>query len=75
MRGDPKMWAIAARYSALGLEMALSVAIGFFGGEWLDERYGTRPYFGYAGLALGVTAAFLAFYRIARQAQREIRKS
>jgi F0F1-type ATP synthase assembly protein I len=69
------MWAIAGRYSALGLEMALSVAIGFFGGEWLDERFGTKPYFGYAGLGLGIATAFVAFYRVARQAQREVGKS
>jgi ATP synthase protein I len=74
MRGDPKMWAIAGRYSALGLEMALSVAIGFFGGNWLDERFGTKPWLGYAGLGLGITAAFVAFYRLAKIARAEVSK-
>jgi ATP synthase protein I len=75
MQGDPKMWAIAGRYSAIGLEMALSISIGYFGGEWLDERFKTKPYFGYAGLILGIVTAFVAFYRLARQAQREAKQS
>jgi ATP synthase protein I len=73
MQGDPKMWAIAGRYSALGLEMALSVAIGIFGGEWLDERFATKPYLGYAGLAIGLGAAIMAFVRVAKAARKEVR--
>lgn len=72
MRGDPKLWAIAGRFSALGLEMGLSVALGFFGGRWLDARLGTKPYLAITGFALGIVAAFLALYRVGRNVQRQL---
>lgn len=72
MRGDPKLWAIAGRFSALGIEMGLSLALGFFGGRWLDARLGTKPYLAIAGFVLGIAAAFLALYRVGRTVQRQL---
>lgn len=72
MRGDPKLWAIAGRFSALGLEMGLSLAIGFLGGRWLDARFGTKPYLAVSGFVLGIAAAFLALYRVGRNVQKKL---
>jgi ATP synthase protein I len=72
MRGDPKLWAIAGRFSALGIEMGLSLAIGFFGGRWLDARLGTQPYLALTGFVLGIGAAGLALYRVGRSVQRKL---
>jgi hypothetical protein len=72
MRGDPKLWAIAGRFSALGLEMGLSLAIGFFSGRWLDARLGTKPYLALTGFFLGIVAAGLALYRVGRSVQRKL---
>ncbi|MCC6806403.1 MAG: AtpZ/AtpI family protein [Deltaproteobacteria bacterium] len=72
MRGDPKLWAIAGRFSALGLEMGLSLAIGFFMGRYADAKLGTKPYLTIAGFVFGIVAAFLAVYRVGRSVQKKL---
>lgn len=41
----------------LGTSVAAAVAIGWFGGQWLDNRYGTGNKLAILGLLLGVAAA------------------
>lgn len=52
-----RMWRLAGRYSALGIEMAAAVAIGTLGGRWLDDHLGTGPYLFWFGLVVGIGAA------------------
>jgi len=47
----------------MGLELALSVLVGFFLGRWLDEQWGTAPWLLIAGLVLGTAAGFIHFFR------------
>ena len=51
-----------ARYAnmamSFGVTMAVSVFLGFWGGNWLDRRFGTGPWLMVAGLLLGVGIAF-----------------
>lgn len=65
-------------YGTLGLEIVLSVLIGLFGGRWLDERFGTEPWLGVLGFALGVGAAVRSVQRtqrdLARVAEKEERE-
>lgn len=68
-----KMWQTAARYSAVGIEMAASVAIGVYAGMWLDTKLGTEPYLFYVGLGVGVGAAVSSIVRAVRQYQRDSR--
>ncbi len=60
------MWAIAGKYSAIGLEMAACVLLGHFGGQYLDERFRTKPYLSYSGLGVGIAAAFYTLYRLVK---------
>jgi hypothetical protein len=46
----------AWRWSAVGLEFAVSVVLFFLGGRWLDEKLNTRPWLTTAGTMLGVAA-------------------
>jgi ATP synthase protein I len=64
-----KMWAVALRYSALGLEMGVATAIGYGAGWWLDRRLGTKPYLMLVMLLLGIAAGFRSLYRAARRSQ------
>jgi len=43
--------------------LAVSFAIGFYGGQWLDRRLGTQPWLTLIGLGLGVTAGFRTVLR------------
>lgn len=71
MMGDPKMWRIAVKYSAVGIEMGLAIAMGWFGGSYLDGKLGTKPYFAYILLGCGIAAGFLGLYRVARDFKRD----
>ena len=63
-------WMTAASVGSLGIEMGLSVAIGYFLGSWLDGRFGTQPWLTILFLLCGIAAAFLAIFRIAGEARR-----
>lgn len=61
-------WFQLAEAGSLGIEMAVAIAIGAFGGMWL-ERHVTHwaPWTTYIGLAVGIGAAGLAVVRTARK--------
>ena len=50
-------------WGTLGLEIVLSVMIGFFGGRWLDARFGVRPWLSLLGFFFGCAAAGKAIHR------------
>lgn len=55
----------------LGLEVALSIMLGLFGGQWLDGRYDTAPWLTLVGSAFGLTAAIRAILRQMRLMKKE----
>ncbi len=66
-------WFQLTEAGAIGMEMGIAVAIGFFGGRWL-ERNVTHwsPWTTYLGLAAGIGAAVLAIVRTARKYARQL---
>jgi ATP synthase protein I len=50
-------------WGTLGLEIVLSVMIGFFGGRWLDARFGAAPWLSLLGFFFGCGAAAKAIHR------------
>lgn len=56
--------------STVGLELALSIALGFYAGRWLDEKLGTEPWLEWIGLGFGLAAGALSLYRAVRRAKR-----
>ncbi len=61
-----------AEVSTLGLEIALCILAGAFGGRWLDEKWGTDPWLQWIGLALGIAAAGRAVTRVLRAVKRDL---
>lgn len=51
------------RMSSIGLELAISVLLGMFGGRWLDGKVGSPPWLMLAGIALGFTAGLRSVMR------------
>lgn len=52
---------------ATGIEMAVAITVGYFIGNWLDDRLGTKPWMMYVFLAIGTAAAFRGLWRTARR--------
>ncbi len=48
------------------------MAVGLFGGSWLDKKFGTTPWLTGIGLTYGIAAAARAIYRTLKQANREL---
>jgi F0F1-type ATP synthase assembly protein I len=74
-RPERAQWFELAEAASVGIEMAVAVAIGHFGGLWL-ERNVTHwaPYTRWLGLAAGLGAAILAIVRTARTFQAKLAK-
>ncbi len=66
-----KMFRTAAQVGAVGLEMGIAVAVGYFLGNWIDGKLDTTPLFGLLGLGAGVGAAGKALWRTARKLSKE----
>jgi ATP synthase protein I len=56
------------RYSALGLEMAISVVVGLGIGYYLDKWLGTAPWMMILWIAFGFAAGVRSLYRAAVRA-------
>ena len=50
-------------FFTLGIQLAAAVALMFFLGRWLDERWGTTPWMMLAGTTLGATAGLYNFIK------------
>ncbi len=54
------------RLSTVGLELGLSVLIGLFIGQYLDDRLGTEPWLLLLFLIFGMAAGFRSIFRLLR---------
>jgi ATP synthase protein I len=57
--------------STVGLELALSVGLGYFIGDWLDDWLGTEPYLMLALVIVGSIAGFLNLWRGLQRIRRQ----
>lgn len=64
-------WERALRYSTAGIELALSVVIGYWFGHWLDGKLGTDPWLMISFLIIGTVAGMRSLYRTAKRALEE----
>jgi F0F1-type ATP synthase assembly protein I len=69
-RDDKNMWRIAGTTGAVGIEIVLAIGIGYFGGNYLDRKFGTAPWLMYLGLFAGIGAAIKGLMRVTRYYRR-----
>ncbi len=60
------------RFGSIGIEMGLSVGLGYLIGHWLDGRFQSAPWLTLVFVLFGVVAGFRSLWRLARRAQREV---
>ncbi len=60
------------RYGTVGLELLLSMGLGFFAGQWVDKRYfGNKGYATMVGFFFGLAVGFRNLWRVAKVATKE----
>ena len=59
------------KYGAVGLELLLSIGVGYYLGAWADRKLGTQ-WLALVGFVLGCYAGFRALFRVAKQMQRDV---
>jgi F0F1-type ATP synthase assembly protein I len=59
---DDRSLARYLRYSHLGIQFLVSIALPLALGIWLDRRWGTKVLFTLLGLAVGFAAALYSLY-------------
>ncbi|HEX7506908.1 MAG TPA: AtpZ/AtpI family protein [Polyangia bacterium] len=69
---DKKMWGIAGSTGAVGIEIAVAISIGYFGGQYLDRRLGVAPWLTWVGFAAGVGASIKALVRVVRSYKKSL---
>jgi F0F1-type ATP synthase assembly protein I len=66
-------WREYGKYGAVGLELLLSIGVGYYLGHFLDERFfGGKGWATGIGFLLGVYAGFKGIWRAAKKMQRDV---
>ncbi len=60
--------------SGIGFIMAACLAGGYFGGRYLDSKFGTEPWLLIASLLLSLTGGILEICNMLKKAMREMEK-
>jgi ATP synthase protein I len=68
-------WKDLGRYGTVGLELILSMAIGYYGGRAVDTRVGGRGWVTFAGFLAGVAVGFRAIFATAHHMQKDIERA
>ena len=56
--------ALLGKVGGIGWFVGGTIALGTYGGYWLDGRFDTAPVLTISGLALGVATAFVGMVRL-----------
>ena len=56
-------------YSSMGLELGISVVVGFVIGSWLDKWLETEPYFLILFGNAGIFAGYRSIFRLVKKVQ------
>jgi len=55
---------LLGKVSGIGWFVGSAIALGAYGGNWLDRQFDTAPVLTIVGLALGVLTAFVGMIRL-----------
>jgi len=61
-------------YSSMGVELGLSVVVGFWLGSWLDGVFDTEPWLLFVFGLAGIVAGYRSIYRLHRRVQQDHRE-
>jgi len=64
----------AASFAGLGIQLAISILIFLYVGQWLDKKLGTDPFLLIVGVFVGATVGIYNMYHMLTAAQRKEQK-
>ncbi len=65
-------WREYGRYGTVGIELIVSMGLGYYGGRAIDVRVGGGGWVTFVGFLLGVAVGFRSIFVAARYMQRDI---
>lgn len=68
--GWPATLVLLGRVGGIGWFVGTAIALGAYGGYWLDRQFDTAPFLTLLGLGLGVLTAFVGMIRLLRAVRR-----
>jgi hypothetical protein len=72
MSAMSKPWREYGRYGTVGIELVLSILVGYYAGHWADQRWaGGHGWLTFFGVAVGVYAGFRQLFRAGAQMMRD----
>ena len=63
------------RYGTVGLELLVSMALGYYGGRWLDERWGGHGWITGICSFLGVVVGFYSIWKASQSMQKDLARA
>jgi hypothetical protein len=69
-----KPWAAYGRYGSVGLELVLSIGLGYYLGKWADDHFHTRGWLSGLGFLIGCYAGFKALWVAAKRMQKDVER-
>jgi ATP synthase protein I len=68
-------WKDFGRYGTVGIELIVSMAIGYYGGRAIDTRIGGHGWVTFSGFLIGVAVGFRSIFVTARHMQEDIERA
>jgi ATP synthase protein I len=69
-------WKEYGRYGSVGIELVVSIVLGYWAGNWLDGKFGGgRGWLTVLGSAIGVYAGFRAIFSAAKHMTADIERA
>lgn len=69
-------WKEYGRYGSVGIELFVSIILGYYGGHWLDQKWGGgRGWLTAFGTIVGVYAGFRAIFSAAKHMSADIERA
>ena len=73
---NSKPWKDYGRYGSVGIELVLSIMLGWWAGQWLDGKIGGgHGYITGLGFLIGCYAGFRALFAVAKKMEKDIERA
>jgi F0F1-type ATP synthase assembly protein I len=68
-------WRDYGRYGTVGIELIVSMALGYYGGRYLDARISGHGWVTVVGSLLGIAVGFRAIFVAGHRMQRDVERA